>query len=66
LREQFSNAANIDEAKAIARKMQIRGSEIVLQVPYGVVYTPIAYRADLQGILSGPATEVFWNVRRVK
>jgi peptide/nickel transport system substrate-binding protein len=64
LRAQFAAAETREEAKEIARKLQIRGSEIVLHVPYGVVYFPMAYRSDLEGLLAGPATEVFWNVRR--
>ncbi len=64
LRASFDNAGSIDEAKKYARQMQARGSDIVLEVPYGVIRPPIAFRSDLEGMLGGPATEVFWNVRR--
>lgn len=64
-RANFDAAASIDEAREYARQMQARGSEVVTQIPYGVIRAPMAYRSDLEGMIGGPATEVFWNVRRV-
>ena len=42
--------------------MQRQAFEDVPYIPTGQLFTPVAYRSDLTGVLKGlPA---FWNVRR--
>jgi peptide/nickel transport system substrate-binding protein len=64
LRKAFDTADSEDEAKKIAKEMQVRGTEIGISAPWGIMLLPTAMRSDLTGMLAGPGTEVFWNIRR--
>ncbi|MBT6138244.1 MAG: hypothetical protein HOH65_12300, partial [Rhodospirillaceae bacterium] len=44
-------------------KIQVRAMEVVTHAHAGQWYRPSAWRANLTGVLSGPAP-FFWNVAR--
>ena len=62
LRTAWLQAPDLATQKSIAADIQRQAFIDLPYVPTGQVFTPIAHRADLTGLLSGlPA---FWNVRR--
>ncbi|ABD86763.1 extracellular solute-binding protein, family 5 [Rhodopseudomonas palustris BisB18] len=62
LRDKFARAKALDEQKQLAEAIQARVYEQVLYIPLGQYKVPSAWRKSLSGVLSGPATPVFWNI----
>ena len=63
LRDAWLKAPDIPTQQKIARDIQAQAFADLPYIPAGLMYTQIAYRSDLTGILKGlPA---MWNVRRV-
>ncbi len=62
LREDWLRAPDVASQQAIAARMQLQAFADLPYIPTGQLYTPIACRADLTGMLNGlPA---LWNIRR--
>ena len=62
LRTEWLQAPDVAAQKRVAEAMQRQAFEDVPYIPTGQLFTPVAYRSDLTGVLKGlPA---FWNVRR--
>ena len=64
LREAFAFAKTPEEANELAEKMQVRGTDIVIEIPYGQLSTMIAYRAELQGVIKARGGFPLWNIRK--
>ena len=64
LREQWLDAPELEQRKAIARQMQRLAFEEVPYIPTGQHFNPTAYRASLQDMV--PASfPIFWGLRKV-
>jgi peptide/nickel transport system substrate-binding protein len=63
LRSDFAKATDAADQKKIAEAVQARANEIVAYIPIGQFYTPIAYRANLTGVLEAPVP-FFWNITK--
>lgn len=63
LLEQFTAAQTIEDRRRIAAEIQTIAYEIVPMVMWGQFSQPIAYRANLEGVIPS-GIPVFWNVRR--
>ena len=63
LRGDFAKATDLAKQKEIAAQVQARANEIVAYIPIGQFYTPIAYRANLEGVVEAPVP-FFWNITK--
>jgi peptide/nickel transport system substrate-binding protein len=63
LRDKFARETDLKEQAILAEKIQVRAMEVVTHAHAGQWYRPSAWRANLTGVLSGPAP-FFWNVAR--
>jgi peptide/nickel transport system substrate-binding protein len=62
LRDAWLRAPDLATQQAIARDIQAQAFQDLPYIPTGQLFTQVAYRADLKGVLKGlPA---LWNVRR--
>jgi peptide/nickel transport system substrate-binding protein len=64
LREQWAEAATIDDQKAIAKKMQEVANDFVLMVMLGEWTQPAAMQKNIDGFLTNPDVVPFWNVSK--
>jgi peptide/nickel transport system substrate-binding protein len=64
LRDKFARSTSLDEQKKIAADIQQQAFEQVAYIPLGQYVAPSVWRKPIKGILSGPATPVFWNVEK--
>jgi peptide/nickel transport system substrate-binding protein len=64
LRASFAAAGDDEEKKRIATEIQARVMDFVTHIQYGLYLTPVAYRADLDGMIVSWAGPVFWGVSR--
>ena len=55
-------ASDLQAQRAIAERLQLQAFVDVPYVPLCQYFLPVAYRANLHGVLKG--NPVFWNVRR--
>jgi hypothetical protein len=63
IRQEFITAGTDEELHDIASRYQAGFYEITNYIPLGEFYTPIAYRANLTGVLHRPAPMlVVWNI----
>ena len=62
LRAQWLEAPDLSAQKKIAQELQLRAFQDVPYIPLGQYFTPTAYQASLNGILTG--NPVFWNIKR--
>jgi peptide/nickel transport system substrate-binding protein len=62
LRNKWLLAPDLAAQKVVAAEIQLQAFADVPYIPLGQYFAPTAYRADLDGILSG--NPVFWNIRR--
>ena len=62
LRDAWLAAPGIDEQKKLARDIQLEAFDVVPYIPLGQMFSPMAYRKDITGVLDGYA--LFWNVKR--
>ncbi|MFC0406815.1 ABC transporter substrate-binding protein [Roseomonas elaeocarpi] len=63
LRTEWLGAPDEASQKRIARDIQLQAFQDLPYIPTGQLFSPVAHRADLQGVVKGlPA---FWNIRRV-
>ena len=60
LRTRWALAATPAERRQIAELIQLRAAEFLPYIPLGQLYTPIAHRADLRGVIEMPLP-VLWN-----
>jgi peptide/nickel transport system substrate-binding protein len=63
MRASFADLTNLDERKALAKKIQLRALQTVPYIPIATQYQIRTYRADLSGLLTPPAP-VYWNIER--
>ena len=63
LRDQFVRATDPAKQKEIAAAIQVKAYEDVMWIPTGMYFQPMAYRANLAGVLKGPAP-FFWNIEK--
>ena len=62
LRDAWLRAPDLAMQQTIARDIQAQAFQDLPYIPTGQLFTQVAYRADLKGVLKGlPA---LWNVRR--
>jgi peptide/nickel transport system substrate-binding protein len=64
LRDKWASAATLDEQKAVAREIQRNAWNFVPHVWLGQWVSPVAYRANLRGVLSIPEIIPFWNIEK--
>ncbi len=62
LRDAWLAAPSIDAQKQIARDIQLAAFDVVPYIPLGQMFSPMAYKKELTGVLDGYA--LFWNVKR--
>lgn len=62
LRDAWLRAPDQTEQKRIAAAIQAQAFVDVPYVPLGQIFTPVAHRSDLSGMLNG--LPLFWNIRR--
>jgi peptide/nickel transport system substrate-binding protein len=65
LRDKWASAANEAEQKAVAREIQQNAWNFVPHVWLGQWVAPVAYRANLRGVLAIPEIVPFWNMEKV-
>ncbi len=63
LRDQFGRETDPDKQKAIGEALQVRAYEVVPYVNFGQWFQPIAYSANLDGVLISPVP-FFWNIEK--
>jgi len=63
LLDRFTQAATLEERRAIAADIQRIAYEIVPAVIWGQFSQPVAYRTSLEGVIPS-GIPVFWNIRR--
>jgi peptide/nickel transport system substrate-binding protein len=62
LRSAWLAAGDVAAQAKVAEQLQLQAFEDVPYVPLGQWFGPTAYRADLQGMLTG--LPLFWNIKR--
>jgi peptide/nickel transport system substrate-binding protein len=63
LRDAWLRAPDLASQQKVAAEMQRQAFQDLPYIPTGQLFTPVAYRANLQGMLLG--VPAFWNIRRV-
>ena len=63
LRDAYAKEADPAKQKMIGEELQARAYEVVPYVSYGQWYQPVAYRANLDGVLNSPVP-FFWNIAK--
>ncbi len=64
MRSEWLAAGSLDERKAIAARIQERGFQTVVPyIPLGQYARPMAWRANLSGIVEGPIP-MLWNIEK--
>lgn len=63
LRDAFARETDPEKQKELAHQVQSRAMEIGSYGSFGQWVNPIAYRADLKGLIASPVT-IFWNVSK--
>ncbi len=61
LRTQWTVAPNAQERRRVAELLQQRAAEFLPFIPLGQMYTPIAHRANVRGLIEMPIP-VMWNL----
>jgi peptide/nickel transport system substrate-binding protein len=64
LRQQWFDAADLMEQRAICEQIQRRAFETIPQLPLGRVFAPGAFRDNVIGIVQAPYP-VFWGAKKV-
>ncbi|MDZ4276296.1 MAG: ABC transporter substrate-binding protein, partial [Erythrobacter sp.] len=62
--DRYAYAQSDAERQALADQIQASAYRLLPYVPIGLWYNPIAYRNNLQGVLSVPGSSVFWNITK--
>ena len=63
LRDSFGRETDPIKQKAIGEALQVRAYEVVPYVNFGQWYQPVAFRANLEGVLNSPVP-FFWNIEK--
>jgi peptide/nickel transport system substrate-binding protein len=63
LRDAFARTADPGEQTRLAEAVQARAFEVVTHATFGQWFNPVAYRADLEGLIKSPV-QLFWNVEK--
>lgn len=58
---EFVKAKSVEERKLLASKVQERMYEIASYIPVGNIYTTVAYRKNLYGVIKAPVP-FYWNI----
>ncbi len=61
LRTRWALAASTEERRRIAEQIQLRAAESMPFIPLGQLFTPIAHRTNVQGVIEMPIP-VLWNL----
>ena len=64
LAEAYAFAETPEETKQLAERMQMRGMEVVIEIPYGTLFSMLAYRSELEGVLKASGGYPLWNIRK--
>jgi peptide/nickel transport system substrate-binding protein len=64
LRSQWALATTLEARKKVAQQIQVRATEDVIYIPWGVWKSPSAMRTSLKNLLKVPDSIVFWNVEK--
>jgi peptide/nickel transport system substrate-binding protein len=64
LRDGWARAATLEERREIARRMQDNAWNFVPMALLGQWTPPVAYRANITGVLKVPTVVLFWNVEK--
>jgi peptide/nickel transport system substrate-binding protein len=54
-------APTLEERRRIGEQIQLRAAEFLPYIPLGQLYTPVAHRANIRGLIEMPIP-VMWNV----
>jgi len=65
LRKEFARETDPARQKELATKVQEMAMDYVTYIPIGQYKEPVAYRADLEGVIQAPVV-VFWNVKKTQ
>ncbi len=60
----YADAMSAEESLSIAAQMQNRGMDVVVQIPYGTLFSMVAYRVELEGVLKARGGYPLWNIRK--
>jgi peptide/nickel transport system substrate-binding protein len=61
LRAAWAMAPTLEERRRIGEQIQLRAAEFLPYIPLGQLYTPVAHRANIRGLIEMPIP-VMWNV----
>jgi peptide/nickel transport system substrate-binding protein len=61
LRAQWTRAPNQEERRRIAGQIQLRAADQFPYIPVGQMFTPVAHRANVRGLIEMPIP-VMWNI----
>jgi peptide/nickel transport system substrate-binding protein len=64
LRSQWALATTLEARKKVAQEIQVRATEDVIYIPWGVWRSPSAMRSSLKNMLKVPDSIIFWNVEK--
>jgi peptide/nickel transport system substrate-binding protein len=64
LRTQWADADTLEDRQQIAKKMQQLAWDFVPTIELGQYFSPVAYRANVKGILGMPEIIPLWNVEK--
>jgi peptide/nickel transport system substrate-binding protein len=64
LRSQWALATALEARKKVAQQIQVRATEDVIYIPWGVWKSPSAMRVSLKNLIKVPDSVVFWNVEK--
>jgi peptide/nickel transport system substrate-binding protein len=64
LRSQWALATTLEARKKIAQQIQVRATEDVIYIPWGVWKSPSSMRTSLKNMLKVPDSIIFWNVEK--
>ena len=61
LRARWTRAPNLEERRRIAEQIQLRAADQFPYVPVGQIFTPVAHRSNVRGLIEMPVP-VMWNI----
>jgi len=64
LRDAYARSTSAEEQAELANQIQARAMEVVTHGNFGTWFNPVAYRANVQGMIKSPV-QFFWNMEKV-
>lgn len=64
LRDAYARSTDPEEQKSLAEKIQARAMDLVTHGNFGTWFNPVAYRANVKGMIKSPV-QFFWNMEKV-